>query len=196
MEDIKMAFAKNIQELRKARGLTQTELAEILNYSDKAVSKWERGESIPDVVTTKQIADFFGVTVDYMLKSEHTEKPDISISPRVKKNRFIITMLATMLVWLIATVVFVCLASTSLVSVSWMTFVYALPVCLIVVLVFNSIWGNRKYNFAIISGLVWSFLASMFLSFMGTAQNLWLIFVIGIPAEIIIILWSKLKIKD
>ena len=55
MEDIKKIISKNIQTLRKDADLTQSELAERLNYSDKAVSKWERGESVPDIVVLKQI---------------------------------------------------------------------------------------------------------------------------------------------
>lgn len=195
MEKLKVAFAKNIQELRKSRNLTQTELAEKLNYSDKSVSKWERGESIPDVASVKAIADYFGVSVDYLLEEEHDEKPSEALSPRVIKNRRTISLLATMLVWLIATVMFVCFASTKVFDESWMVFVYAVPASLTVLLIFNSIWGNDRHNFLIISGLVWSILATLFLSLYQIANNFWLIFIIGIPAEIIIILWSNIKIK-
>ena len=195
MEELKAAFAGNIAELRRVRGLTQTELAETINYSDKSVSKWERGESIPDAFTLKQIATYFGVTVDYLLEAEHKRKPSVAVSPHILKNRKIISLLSAMLVWLIATVLFVCFASTNVFSASWMVFVYALPVSLIVLLVFNAIWGKEKYNFLIISGLVWSALASIYLSLYQIANNFWLIFIIGIPAEIIIILWSNIKIK-
>ena len=71
MSDIKTAFAENLQILRKEAHITQSELAEKLNYSDKAISKWERAEAIPDVITVKEIADTFGVTVDWLLESEH-----------------------------------------------------------------------------------------------------------------------------
>ena len=71
MNDIKDIFAKNLSELRQASGMTQLELGERLNYSDKTVSKWERGESIPDAGMLKQIADVFGVSVDYLLEEDH-----------------------------------------------------------------------------------------------------------------------------
>jgi transcriptional regulator with XRE-family HTH domain len=77
MEDYKRIIANNITELRKAVPLTQAELAEKLNYSDKAVSKWERGESIPDVIVLKQIAELFGVTVDYLLEDVHPLKSTV-----------------------------------------------------------------------------------------------------------------------
>lgn len=196
MEELKAAFAKNITELRKLRGLTQTELAEMINYSDKSVSKWERGESIPDALTLKQIATCFGVTVDYLLEAEHEKKPQQTLSPHIIKNRKIISLLSAMLVWLIATVLFVGFASTNVFAgKSWMVFVYAVPVSLIVLLIFNAIWGRDKYNFLIISGIVWSVLATLFLMLYEIANNFWLIFTIGIPAEIIIVLWSNIKIK-
>ena len=76
-----------------------------------------------------------------------------------------------------------------------MIFVYAVPLSCIVLLVFNSIWGKVKYNFYLITGLVWSALASLYLSFFTFAlSNVWLVFIIGIPGQIIIILWSRLKL--
>lgn len=194
MSDIKTAFAENLQILRKEAHITQSELAEKLNYSDKAISKWERAEAIPDVMTVKEIADTFGVTVDWLLESEH--KTVRTAAKREQKNRLIISLLATVLVWLIATVVFVCLEPSGVAGGrGWMVFVYAVPLSCIVLLVFNSIWGKVKYNFYLITGLVWSTLASLYLSFFTFAlSNVWLVFIIGIPGQIIIILWSRLKL--
>ena len=61
MEDLREIIAKNIADLRREQNLTQAELAARLNYSDKAVSKWERGESMPDITVLKEIADLFSV---------------------------------------------------------------------------------------------------------------------------------------
>ena len=63
MNDIKQTIADNLVGYRKKAGLTQQQLAEKLNYSDKAVSKWERAEAIPDVVVLKTIADIYGIKV-------------------------------------------------------------------------------------------------------------------------------------
>ena len=73
MNDIKSIVAKNISELRQSNNMTQLELAEKINYSDKAISKWERAESSPDISVLVDIAAVFGVTVDYLVKAEHTE---------------------------------------------------------------------------------------------------------------------------
>ena len=67
MEQLRAIIAANVSRLRLERGLTQQELANQLNYSDKAVSKWERGESAPDISVLARIAAIFGVTVDYLI---------------------------------------------------------------------------------------------------------------------------------
>ena len=64
-------LAKNLVYYRKASGLTQLELAEKFNYSDKSISKWERGEGFPDVFVLKSLADFYGITVDDFYLEEH-----------------------------------------------------------------------------------------------------------------------------
>jgi len=108
MKDLKNIIADNIVLLRKEKGLTQAQLAERLNYSDKAVSKWERGESLPDVAVLKSLAEILGVTVDYLLESDHqkTELKKAAVSRKKFRRRAIITSMCVMLVWLIATVVF------------------------------------------------------------------------------------------
>ncbi len=194
MEDYKRIIANNITELRKAVPLTQAELAEKLNYSDKAVSKWERGESIPDVAVLKQIADLFGVTVDYLLEDVHPLKATMQSLPRqLKKNRLLITGLSCMLVFLIATFAFVILGLVTDLNRLWLSYVYCVPICSIILIVFNSIWGKTKLNFVFISLLVWSLLASIYLTIGDYSK--WLIFVIGVPAQIIILMWSGIKAR-
>lgn len=196
MEDLKITVAKNIADLRKAANMTQLDLASRLNYSDKAVSKWERGESLPDVTTLKTIAEIFSVTVDYLLQEEHLQEtiPVQQYSKHRRRNRGLIAAMSSVLVWLIATFVFV---NIDLISKQfhrhWLIFVYAVPATAIVLLVFNSIWGRRKLNFLIISIEVWSLLAAVYLT--ALPYNLWLIFFIGIPAQIIICLWAGLRLK-
>ena len=197
MEELKPVIANNIIYLRKSMNWTQAELAQKLNYSDKAVSKWERAESIPDVIVLKRIADLFHVTIDYLMESEHTENEAKSqaVSKQQKHNRFIIALLSVSLVFLIATIIFVILRLGSVKSdiSPWMVYVYAFPVAFIVLLVFNSLWGKRKTNFAIITALVWGTLLAVYLSFLH--KNIWLIFMIGIPSQIIILLWANFSLK-
>lgn len=197
MEDLKPIIAKNIIDLRKSMSLTQAELAQKLNYTDKAVSKWERAESVPDVAVLKEIANIFDVNVDYLLQAEHKENYQV-ISKQKRHDHLIITLLSASLVFLIATVLFVSLESTldRMRLYIWMIYIYAIPVACIVLLVFNSLWGKRKTRFIIISVLLWSALLSLYLSFLSfVSHNIWLVFMIGIPAQIIIFLWANLKKK-
>ena len=69
-QNVRSIIASNLTKYRKNLGLTQLELAEKLNYSDKTLSKWERGESIPDIVTLKQLASIFGVSVDVLISKK------------------------------------------------------------------------------------------------------------------------------
>ena len=73
-EDIKQTIASNLSGYRKKAGLTQQQLADKLNYSDKAVSKWERAEAIPDVIVLKSIADIYGVKVDDFFSVQVADK--------------------------------------------------------------------------------------------------------------------------
>lgn len=211
METWKQTVAENLSALRREHHLTQLQLAETLHYSDKAVSKWERGESLPDLAVMKQLADLYGITLDDFLltpearaekKSQAASVPDIPPEPepadadavprRKNHNRLIIAGMAMLLVWLIATLIFVVLdAIVPELEYGKFLFLYAAPITAIVLLVFNSIWFNPRWNYAIISGLVWSVLAAVFLTFYS--HRLWKLFLIGIPAQLIIILWSRLK---
>ena len=191
MQDLKPIIAKNIAELRRAASLTQIELAERLNYSDKAVSKWERGESVPDIAVLKEIADMFGVRVDYLLTEDHSGAAPEEITPRKRRNRLIITLLSISLVWLVAMFVFVCTGIAMPGGALWLVFVYALPVTAIVALVFNSMWGVRRHNFLIITALGWTLLLSVFLT--HPAGLMWMVMLLGLPAQLIIVLWSRLE---
>lgn len=197
MDDLKSIIAKNITELRKENKLTQLELAEKLNYSDKSVSKWERGESIPDVIVLKELSDLFGVSVDYMLKP-HKEiglAAKLSISLK-KKNRTTITAMCVLLVWLVATITFVVLEiAFTKDSYNWLAFIYAIPTSFIVWLIMNCVWFNLRNNFLIISFLMWSALAATFITLICLSINIWELFLLGVPAQIIIWLWSRIKLK-
>lgn len=191
MENVKENIAKNLTSLRLEKKLTQAELGEKINYSDKSISKWEHGETTPPIDVLKQLADFYDVSLDYLV----TDSPD-EIYDRVynnKKNttnKIIITILAVSLVWLIGTILYV-YGMVFLQESFWILFVTAIPFSTIVLLVFNGIWGKRRFVFLLVSILIWSILASIFLSFIK--YNIWPIFILGIPLQIAVVLWSLLK---
>lgn len=192
MEDIRKIVAANIAALRKNAGYTQLTLAEKLQYSDKAVSKWESGASMPDAGVLLAIASLFGVTVDYLLREDHADAPS-PVSSGKKHRHCIIALLSVALVWLIATAVFVFLTFSPVEGFLWLSFVWAVPVSFVVALVFNSVWGIPRRNYLFISLLMWTLLGAVYLTCLS--QNLWLLFVIGVPGQIIILLWAGMQKK-
>lgn len=65
-----MRFEEKIVELRKQKGLSQEELAEQLGVSRQAVSRWELGQTLPDIPNLLQLCELFGVSVDYLVRDE------------------------------------------------------------------------------------------------------------------------------
>ena len=200
MVDLKSILAENLYELRCARGLTQLTFAEKMNYSDKAISKWERAESVPDIFTLKKIADFYGVSVDYLLTRDHPtgDMPE-EICRRAKKIRAMVSLISVVGVWLLALLYFAihCIALSAAALPAWVTFIYAIVVSSILGIIFNAIWGNHRLNWIYISSLMWSVLLSIFLTLLLVGNiNVWMIFLLGVPGEIIIILTTPLSRKS
>ena len=204
-ENLKRIIAANIGDLRRRNGMTQADLAARLNYTDKAISKWERGESMPDITVLKSIADLFSVTVDYLLSETHEqvltvakdEDDSAAIREHNLRTRKVVTAIAIVLVWLMATVLFVVCQMIDLWQRDWLVFLYALPASLIVWLVLNAVWFDHKYNYPIISGIMWSVRLSVYVSIWHISfAQVWMIFLLGIPGQAIIILWSRLKKRD
>lgn len=195
MEDIKSNVAKNIAELRLLNNMTQLDLAQKLNYSDKTISKWERGDSAPDISVLTEIADLFGVTLDYMVRSDHNDEDTPSKDAiRHRYNRLAITGVAQGLVWFISLFAFILTALIAKeATFQWLYFVYSVPVSFVLLLVFNSIWFNRRNNYLIISLLMWSLLASVHISFWYFGVNISMIYLLGIAGQLMILLWSFIK---
>ena len=187
MEELKSVIAHNIAALRQQAGLTQLELAASLHYSDKAVSKWERGESIPDVGVLKQIADRFGVTVDSLLRSDAPAGSD-AYRAEYLRVRWIITAISLLGIAALALVVFLVLRF-------WLVFLYALPIASVVCLVLNSIWFDRRRNYLIISILLWTLLLSACATLGYFHVPLWDLLLLGLPGQAIIWLCSRLTRK-
>jgi transcriptional regulator with XRE-family HTH domain len=197
MNDIKTTVAGNIAALRKAKGLTQLDLAERLSYSDKAVSKWERGESLPDVATLVELADLFEVPLDALVRSSDAASQAVltpsPLSAARKRNRIVISSLGVLLVWFFAVLAFVILSALTALRGEWIVFVGAVPVSMVVLLVFNSIWFNKRRNYLIITVLMWSLLTTVHLLLLLLGYHAWQLYLIGIPAQVIIILWSSFR---
>lgn len=196
MEEFKLIVASNIIKLRTAQNMTQAELGEKISYSDKTISKWERAESIPDTFVLKQIADIFGVTVDFMITS-HDSWEDIELEEQNKRTNIsihdIITVITVAGEFLAAFLVYVIYWILDL-HKPWEIFVYSLPVVLTTWLVLNSIWREGKRNGIIVALLVLSIFAVVYVALL--AYNPWQLFIVAAIAEIIVGLsFLAVKIK-
>ncbi len=195
MEDLKKVISQNLIELRKRKKYTQADLAEILQYSDKAISKWEKGESLPDIEVLYQICNLYGVTLDYLThEGNYEEKQDYVKKDTTVVNKIIITLLSVSLIWFMVLIVYVYAFVLNDINL-WILYVWGVPASALLILIFNSIWGKRKFKFVILTVLTWSFLASIFLQFvyLEMSYQVWAVFLLGIPAQIAIMLWSQLK---
>ena len=183
---LKENFAKNLSHYRKQLGLTQTELAEKLNYSDKSISKWERADGLPDLAVTAQIAEIFGLTVNDMI----AEKPRKRLM--TTRNKIIITLLSIGLAWLVATVLFfLCEIIFPEIKGWWLFYIYAIPASAIVGIVFSCVWWKKIHLFAAISTLIWSI--SLCIMLTVNIHKISLIFIVAAVSQILTILWFLIK---
>lgn len=202
-EKLKYSIGANIASYRKRAGLTQAGLADRLNYSDKAVSKWERGESMPDVQTLVLLAEQFGVTVNDLLTDPNALPAEtgavqqamgkvVERTLKRKANKNIIFGLSSILVWFVALLLYVVLSSVG-VENSWLAFVYAVPADAIVLLSLRSAWHDFRWNRALISVIMWGSLLAIHMTLLVLAHvNIWKIFLLGIPGQAAILLWFRL----
>ena len=187
-------IGKNIMRLRKMQGLTQSELAEKLNYSDKSVSKWEQGNGIPDVRILMRLAELFGVTLDELV---HEPQGAVIMPKRFRFKQRIITLLCAVgLCWLTAVVLYVFLGifGKGELPHTWLVFIYAIVASAIVVLVFACVWKWKVVRIISLSVLIWSVLGCIYLTAFVFGQSIWLIFLIGIPLQILALfffVWRK-----
>lgn len=192
MENIKEIIAKNLTELRKANKMTQSALAEKLNYSDKAISRWEHAETLPDIETLCRICDIYGVSFEYLLNKE---TPDvIPTKPKSNKGRHVvICIIAICAVWLATTALFTSIGALTGVYL-WHLFIWAVPSSCAVIAICNALWWKSKVCLAIVlSFIVWTVILAIYLAFIS--YNLWLLFVTGAPIQAIIMLSATMPEK-
>lgn len=198
MENINENIAINITKLRKANNLTQAELAKKLNYSDKAISKWERGDSIPDINMLYNVAKLFNVDIEYLI-TEHSNR-DIQKTKQSKQlfiRDLLITLLLCVSVFCIATFIFVYLIISKKDSnnSSWLLFIGAVPICSIIV----TLYGKRSKYWLVelisLSLFIWTLITTIFCIkiVFNPSELFWLIYLLGIPIQAAICLFFFMK---
>lgn len=192
MNNIRENIGKNLTELRKQKGLTQFEVAEKFHYSDKSVSKWENGDTLPDVETLEEICEFYGVTLDFIIKDNSKEDYAKQLTTSELNNRIAISTLLTSIVWMTATIIFVYTLISKNYTAYWMAFVWAVPVSALILILMNRIYFRNKLMYFILYSIMsWTLLASVFLQLLS--YNLWPLFLIGIPLQASLVIWLNIK---
>ena len=188
-------LAKNLVYYRKASGLTQLELAEKFNYSDKSISKWERGEGFPDVFVLKSLADFYGITIDDFYLEEHKK----IVKQSQKRKQIYIRLLSIGIGWLVTVLTFFLLntlLSPDVPFKPWLVFIYGAVITAIIWLVWEFIYQKRFLRMLAVSALIWSVAASLYFTFLiAIGTNLPLIFVVAVPLQVLEILWFLFRRK-
>ena len=207
-EELRSRVGLNIARLRRERGLTQAELAERINYSDKAVSKWERAESTPDVLTLITLAEVLGTDLNTLtglpaaaqpepapVPTQVEEVPSAPEKPAKKRytaDKGVIQKLSSILVWVVALFLYMVLDAFGVQNL-WLLFVVAVPANAIVLLSLRSAWKLYGWNRFLISVIMWGFLLVIYLLLLLTAKvNVWKILPMGLLGQAAIILWFKM----
>lgn len=195
IKEFRKVVAQNIYYLRTENHMTQYELGEKLNYSDKAISKWERGDGLPDAYILNQMSQLFGVTVDYMLTPHSEQDKKVETQP-IKKAKRMVSNIVAAGIFTLALLIFVLIAIGTGYGEEkifyWQVFIYAVPVVAITRIVFAAVWEKGRGVFLFSSVLLWSLLATIY--FAIGDYSLWIIFIIGIPLQVIVFLGFRIKI--
>ena len=205
-EELKSRVGANIARLRKDRSLTQAELAERINYSDKAVSKWERAESLPDVLTLISLAEHLGTDLNTLTGlpaapapdsipepvPEIPAEPEKPVKKRYTADKAVIQKLSSILVWVVALFLYMVLDAFGVKNL-WLLFVFAVPANAIVLLSLRSAWKLYGINRLLISVILWGSLVTVYLLLLVVAKvNVWRILPMGLLGQAAIILWFKM----
>lgn len=197
--EIRKIVAKNLASLRKNKKITQSELADMFGYSDKAISKWENGETLPDIETLYKLCQFYNITLDLLVTEtdfEHEVRYIKHMDRKVILNNALIETLYCSFVWILAVIIYIYMLIFSKVYF-WQIFVWAVPATALLLLFFAKVWKNKVYTFVVRSLLFWSLIVACYVQFME--YNIWPLFFLMIPVQLALILTiainDKLKIR-
>lgn len=186
-EKLKKVIGDNIAFYRKRNNLTQLQLAEKINYSDKAVSKWERGEGLPDFYVLNDLAELFKIEINDFLR-----EPKARSRRMFLRNKIVISIAYTCIIWLVAVLAYVCVKFLALsFNKEYLIFSFALSLSFVLLLIFTCVWKNKILIFIMYSGLIWTFLLNVFLIL--SFKNKGVIFIIGIPLQLMGMMWLIFK---
>lgn len=187
-------IARNITYLRKKHGLSQLELAEKLQYSNKNISKWENAETTPSVFTLKRIAEIFNITVDELVSSLLEEAGDIEqkksqvkmvlgLPISIKVLYLLMTEAILLVMALIAVMVLGFLDITAFNK--WLILLYVLPAMCLAVFIFI-ICVKKRVDIISLSLFGWILCLCFYVTF-HSAKNIQLVFLLMAAIQLLIV---------
>ena len=181
MEKIREIVRQYLIILRKQHNLTQNELASQINFSDKTVSRWESGESLPDYETLEALCKLYHVDFVFLF-TEHTDEKVLHVA---KTRLVFLLILSIIAIWMIAVSVFVTIIMVKKVSY-WQAFIWALPTTSLLLIAYNyKFYYNKAIFFLSHTLFVWTILTAFYCQFI--TSNPWPIFLVGIPIQAAIV---------
>ena len=193
MNDIKHIIAKNLISLRKKNHLTQNELAEKLNYSDNAVSRWEHAEVTPSIETLEQIAHIYNVPLASLIEDNAVKTAQIN-DKRQLINKLAGILITASIVWFVATISFV-MARLIWDYTFWQIYIWAMPIVSLVMMPFHHYWGRHIYKYTVLTVFIWTLLLAIFVQLFNLSPWMWIIFILGVPIQIGLSIWAFVKPK-
>lgn len=188
--DEKDIIAKNIIYYRKKMNLSQLELSEKLNYSNKNISKWEKGETTPSIFTLKRLAEIFEISLDELVGSLASEKETAIESKKpqkLKSSKTKMKLSAKILFLLMANAILIVLSCVAIYVLSllgvtafnkWLTLLYVIPLSSLSVFIFIACVKKRADIISIsISG--WSFALCIYLTLKNISAIGYVFFLMG-----------------
>ena len=186
---IKEIISRNIVNLRKEKGLTQIELADALHYSNKAISKWEKGDSLPDAETLYEIAKFFNVSIEFLFTNHDEVILNKEQANKIRKKEIIFyTSLVTivgLLVYSFIALIFSIIPQLSKNNVITILLLDGAGV-IAIILIIQICLKVKKYITLLLSLLIWNLTIGLSLLFWEYSINY--IYVIAILLQIIVII--------
>lgn len=194
MDNLNSVVSKNLIKFRTLAGLTQMELAKKINYSDKSISKWERGDGLPDLAVLVKLSEIYRININEFL-NQNTPEQEVVISKKyTNKKHLLISILSSGLVFFVATIVFVVLFMIdSTASFAWLSFIFAIPVASIVLLIFSLLWGNNYLNTLFSTLILWGIILSI--CFTVSMDKIWILCLLGVIFEFLIVFWFIFRHK-
>ncbi len=151
----KETLANNLARLRREKGFTQAELGEKLNYSDKSISKWERGEGVPDLQVMVALSELYGVSIDEMTGRSETAG-ELGEEHGRAADRTFLMIVTQSVIWLLAIIIFSAfLFFARSMPKKWLVFIYAVPVSCLCAGMYFTVWKLYAWAYGAFSCVMW-----------------------------------------